>query len=88
MLDNKVVTINATASEILQGDSDGGEWMLVNKTGEVLYLGASDVTADTTAGTGGFQVAIDAVATGRVKAGDSLCGVTASTGGAVPIMWN
>ena len=87
-LDNKVVLVDAALDLLLTADNDGTTFSIVNKTGEVLYLGASDVTANEVLATGGLPVAIDGTFSGVLNAGESIYGVTASTGGAVPIIFN
>lgn len=87
-IDNKVVSVNATASVILAADADGVNFSIKNKAGETLFIGASDVTADTTAATGGYEVADGAEFSGWLSPSDSLYGVTASTGGNVLVIWN
>lgn len=87
-LENAVVTVGTTATVILTADSDGTNFSVKNKTGEVLYLGKSDVTADTTAATGGYQVANDGEFSGRLDPSDTLYGRCATTGGAVCVLSN
>lgn len=87
-IDSQVVAVTTTAAILVTGDQDGTNFSLKNKTGEVLYIGPADVTADATAATGGYEVANDGEFSGRLDAGDKLYGVCATTGGNVTILTN
>lgn len=87
-IDNKVVTVDDSITELLVGAPGGTSWAIHNASGATLYIGADDVTADTTAGTGGFPIPDGEKFSGELEGKDSLSGRLASGSGPVHVLWN
>lgn len=78
-LENVVVSVSTTAVALPSTALAGRKSIIVkNVSSDVVYLGKSDVTADTTAGTGGFQLQQNATFQADIGENVVLYGRTAS----------
>ncbi len=78
-MENTVVSVGTTAVALPATALSGRKSIIVkNVSSGVVYLGKSDVTADTTTGTGGFQLAQNATFQGDLGENVILYGIVAS----------
>lgn len=82
MLASKYVSVTTTATLLSGADSQytaGQSVLLKNAGGQTVYLGGSDVTADTTAGTGGYPLSAGAEISVALGGVEKLYGRVAAT---------
>src|SRR3990167_5720364 len=78
-IENSVVNVGTSATALPVTVLSGRKSIIIkNLSSGVVYLGKSDVTADTTAATGGFQIAQSATFQADIGENTVLYGVVAS----------
>lgn len=87
MLDSKNVNVTTTATALHAGANGAVTVTIHNPTGgQSVYVGPADVTADTTAATGGLIVPSGTTLQVRLRSGETLYGRVAATTQAVSVL--